>query len=738
MVILTISIALLALKSSVEKPSTSLSQEKKESLLKKDNDLSFYNYVVKSVNEAMMKSADPCNNFYEYACGRWKYLPKGLSYWSNTETMIADMAALFHEQLTTANQVKQLSREYYYSNTPISTQYLWSNAQPFIVDLVSTYYNACRNETMLTSLGADPLKQVLSEMDDLYNSKVTHPNPLTTLQDILKYIHHKMAIHPFFGWKVAVDVKNSNKMTIELQKPTLDPISQGTNIEGDHELLTIYKQYTKNLLQIIGTYKDNDLDHETEIIDLLKTYQTIETYQFVNVTNITELNSLAPFLNWTTFFNQGLHNIGTSIAEDERIISGVQDHLKNLSREILSEIKRNGSQRLYIYLRWQVIQYYSQFLHQKARNFILPLITKVSGGNVEGIPKYRYRPCFLEVKDKLQIPMTYLLLEIYKNVVNGPSINKEITKVKNMSMEIRKTYEDHIASFNWLTKRTKDILLKKLSSIKILVGYPPITEDIPTLKSLYAPLQFKGDNLLQNQIQLLKFNQEKNMRTLHQPDSYTDWELKSPLSSVTYYSYRTNTIAIPVGEFRYPLYSSRFIDALSYARMAMFIAHEIGHAIDTTGLFRDHLGQGNQILIDILAKQEYLKRVKCRINYYHQHYYPVKVFETTREILADDGSIRTVYQSIKDQLQISHFPTPLQDFMDEINLSPDQLFFLYFAQFFCTSSPPGVPIRGLSFYPPKPIRVQATLANTPEFHQAFNCSLGSRMNPIRNKTCDIW
>ncbi|XP_068243535.1 endothelin-converting enzyme 1-like [Palaemon carinicauda] len=699
----------------------------------------FHNFVVENLEGAMNETVEPCNDFYEYACGRWHIHnppPTGVSRWSNFEELTVTIWDMMQEQLdNVARQAKGLPPKEGSKSRP-----LLEDANPFILNLVGVYYNTCENETNLTDLGASPLKEILAKMDDMYDSKLRDLQPMTVFQDILEYVHHDLTVHAFFGWKVEMDNSIKNQMVIELTAPNLDLLPQGTIVEGNNELIQIYKKYAQNLLEIVGTYRNGNPENEAQIIvDQLKLYQPLNGSPLVNTTNVSQLNDLAPFLDWHKYFNAGFNKVGAFISTTERILSMIQEYLVQLSDKIKAEISRNGSQRIYKYLRWQVIQYYSQFLHKEARNAILPLFDGISGEKTLELPNFRYRPCIKELEDRLAIPMGYLLLTtVKKQLPKRTKVKDIVASVKDMALKIRDTYKDYINSFQWLTEEAKKVLMNKLNHINIMVGYPPILDDVSLLQSTYESLEFKEGHLIQNQINLLRFNQERKMRFLRQPGIYTEWEILSPMSIISFYVYRRNTLLVPLGGFIYPLYTQDLPEVLSYATMGLFISHEIGHAIDFVGRTRDHYGRTNATLWDESTVTNFVQRVLCRVNEYSERYYPVEGLLTIAEVMADDGSIGTAYKTVQHRLRTEKFPESLKEFMTDRGLSPDQLFFLHYAQLFCAASPPGEPLKGIDHYPPHPVRVRATLANTPEFQRVFNCPKGSFMNPIRNKTCNIW
>lgn len=73
-----------------------------------------------------------------------------------------------------------------------------------------------------------------------------------------------------------------------------------------------------------------------------------------------------------------------------------------------------------------------------------------------------------------------------------------------------------------------------------------------------------------------------------------------------------------------------------------------------------------------------------------------------------------------------------------LNLNHDQLFFLNYAQIWCGRMRPEDAITKIrsSVHSPGIIRVIGPLSNSKDFAKAYNCPLGSPMNPY-NK-CNVW
>lgn len=73
-----------------------------------------------------------------------------------------------------------------------------------------------------------------------------------------------------------------------------------------------------------------------------------------------------------------------------------------------------------------------------------------------------------------------------------------------------------------------------------------------------------------------------------------------------------------------------------------------------------------------------------------------------------------------------------------LNLTHDQLFFLNYAQIWCGTNRPEDAINKLrsSVHSPGFARVLGPLSNSKDFAKAYNCPLGSPMNPTSK--CSVW
>lgn len=104
------------------------------------------------------------------------------------------------------------------------------------------------------------------------------------------------------------------------------------------------------------------------------------------------------------------------------------------------------------------------------------------------------------------------------------------------------------------------------------------------------------------------------------------------------------------------------------------------------------------------------------------------------ENIADNGGLKAAYHAYIDIAK----KQPEQPPLPGLNLSHRQLFFVAFAQVWCssvTNESANLQIEKDAHSPAR-IRVLGSLSNLKEFSKEFKCKPGNKMNP--KKKCEVW
>ncbi|HUM46896.1 MAG TPA: M13 family metallopeptidase [Chitinophagales bacterium] len=328
-----------------------------------------------------------------------------------------------------------------------------------------------------------------------------------------------------------------------------------------------------------------------------------------------------------------------------------------------------------------------------------------------------------------QIDPRWKRIQDLENFCLGELVGQEYVKT-NFTPESKKrmlelihnlidSYSERIAKVDWMNDTTKEYAQKKLSQLMIKVGYPDKWRD-------YSSVEIDKGPFILNVARSIEFEVRRNLSKLGTPVDRTEW-LMTPQTVNAYYNPTNNEIVFPAAILQPPFFYADGDDAVNYGGIGAVIGHEITHGFDDQG--RQYDAEGN--LRDWWTKsdgEQYNARTKLITEQFNA-YSPIDSFFINGELtqgenIADLGGLTISYYAFKKAT-----PRSEQDTMVIKGLTPDQRFFISFAQVWAGSFRPEEQKRRLVMDPHSPgkYRVVGTLSNMPEFYQAFGVKEGDKM-----------
>ena len=195
-----------------------------------------------------------------------------------------------------------------------------------------------------------------------------------------------------------------------------------------------------------------------------------------------------------------------------------------------------------------------------------------------------------------------------------------------------------------------------------------------------------------------------------------------------------NDINFPAGVLEPPLFDPRMDDAPNYGNTGSTIGHELTHGFDDEG--RQFDAKGN--LRDWWTKrdaEQFTTRTQCVQDQYAQYTIVDDIRINSRltlgEDVADLGGTILAYVAWQEAVKGENLGAA-QGF------SPDQRFFIGFAQWACENQrPENLRLKALTDpHSPGLYRINGVVANMPEFEKAFSCKAGQPM--VRENRCRVW
>lgn len=206
------------------------------------------------------------------------------------------------------------------------------------------YFESCldTDETM-EKLGAKPMLQLLK---DIGGWSVTDPNfsvKKWTLQKVLQKLHNTYNMGGLFGWAVGEDDRNSSRHIIQIDQGglTLPTRENYINRTAQHEkILTAYLEYMTKIGVLLGAKNETQakkqmqeiIDFETRIAEItVPNEQRRDEETLYNLMTLTELQDMAPFINWQNHFEDAFRLVNRKISEKEKVVVYAPKFLKDLT-----------------------------------------------------------------------------------------------------------------------------------------------------------------------------------------------------------------------------------------------------------------------------------------------------------------------------------------------------------------------------------------------------------------------
>jgi predicted metalloendopeptidase len=300
------------------------------------------------------------------------------------------------------------------------------------------------------------------------------------------------------------------------------------------------------------------------------------------------------------------------------------------------------------------------------------------------------------------------------------------TRALQLVGEIEKEMALDVKSAAWMSPATKDQALTKLDEVTNKIGYPDKWKD-------YSSVKVTRDSYFEDALRARQYELHRNYDKLGKPVDKSEWGMTPPTVNA-YYAPPQNNINFPAGILQPPFYNPKADDAVNYGAIGVVIGHELTHGFDDQG--RRYDGKGN--LRDWWTSDDakaFTTRADC-VSQEYGGFQPIEGVKlngklTLGENAADNGGIHLAYMALMDSLA-KH--TIAQD----EGLTPEQQFFLGYAQIWCENVTPEAARLSAATNPHSPgeFRVNGVLQNLPEFEKAFACKTGDPM--VSTNPCRVW
>jgi endothelin-converting enzyme/putative endopeptidase len=643
---------------------------------------------------SMDKSADPCVDFYQYSCGGWMKsnpIPADQSSWSVYGKLHDDNQRFLWGILDDLSK-KTAGR------TPTQQK-------------IGDYFGACMDEAAVEKLGIDPLKPALAEIA-----------AVKTKKDLATLLGHEHLITAsdglLFGFGVDQDFADSSQIIAFLGAGGLGLPDRDYYTKTDAKSAEIRQKYLAHVQRVLQLLGDTPAAAKTESQTIMRIETALANASLTRVEqrdphnlfhkmDLKQVKALTPSFDWDTYLAIGeIRGAAVFNVTEPKFYQEVEKQLQNNS---LDDLKT--------YLRWHMASADAAHLSSSFVQANFDFYAHTLRG-VEQIPP-RWKRCVRLVDSQLG------------EALGREFVDRTFTKdtkqnTVQMTRRIEQAMEDDINQLTWMGPETKKQALEKLHAVVNKIGYPDRWRD-------YSSVEVRRNDFLGNVHRATMFESKRQLAKMGKPLDRGEWGMTPPTVDA-YYNPQMNDVNFPAGVLQPPLFDPRMDDAPNYGNTGGTIGHELTHGFDDQG--RQFDSKGN--LRDWWTKEdgaEFEKRAQCIVDQYAQYTIvdDIKINSklTEGEDVADLGGLILAYMAWKAQTKDLHLE-------DRESFTPDQRFFIGYAQWACENQrPENLRANAITNeHSPGKYRVNGLMVNLPEFQRAFSCKVGQPM--VRENRCRVW
>ncbi|XP_046334329.2 endothelin-converting enzyme homolog [Haliotis rufescens] len=679
-------------------------------------------------------SVNPCDNFYEYACGNYR-LKRPLDAVNKDHSPLRDLFYKNQQKLRTLLEA------------PAKRNTEWASERK-----LKHLFQSCMDDFTLEQLKGTPfLEQILKPLGGWYVLG-TWEASTWNLNGILKKVQSDFWVDALWAPRVGQDWNEPKKRSIEIY-----PAGTGRYMRWYYytdpsavKIQNDYKTFMRRVASLIIRDSNITLSAQTQqervqqfITDAFSvethiariasgTQWTSNPYTDTNKISLDDLTTRTRnVIDWkqqmTYLFNDAGVSGSTEVAVyNFNYLTHIADVINNISAA-------DRARTLHNYLMWRVMEIYVQDLSTEYVHANREVYVDITGYR-EFQGKWRY--CFYYSNGRLPDAMAALF-------VADHFADQNKAKVIDITSTTKQALGDLLRTTPWLDDETRAYAESKVKATTFKLGYPDYIVNQDSVDTIYNQLQINGSDWFGNILRINQFHKTRWNKELREGEDRKRWYFRAFDTNMAVWWY-WNQVVAPAGLLQFPFYDFHMPHFYTFGSFGSLLGHYVLHIVDEWGRTWDKdgeymgantewwtnatmtsYGDVKQCMIDALTNKTQGPVVRPDGKKVDM---PINAAGVATETIAITSGVHLSYKAY--QLWLS------QKGMEKTapngkNLSNEKLFFISFAQMYCYNTDNELMYRRLRFgyYLLGDTRVNTALGQLREFSQTFGCGPTSNMNP---------
>jgi len=640
---------------------------------------------------AIDKTADPCTDFYQYACGSWlknNPIPPDQASWGRFSELNERNRVILRDILEAAAAAKTRDAD---------------------TQKIGDYYESCLDQATIDKKGLTPLKPEFDRIDAM--------KTVADLPDVLAHLH-RIGLNVLFNFSSGQDFKDSTAVIGNADQGGLGLPEKDFYFRDDQRTKDTRAEYVAHLTRMLKLMGEADAPATKDANDIM-TLETALAKVSADVTSrrdpasVYHMMTLAKFEALDDSFGWARYFTALKAPKMDNINAVEPDFFKGQE----TVLKTTPISTLKTYFKVHLVMSQSQVLPKAfdSEEFAF------DGTFLEGMKeqKARWKRCVRATDGDLGEALGKAYVEKTFGA-DGKARTLEMVK------KIEAAMSQDLDQLTWMTPATKAKAREKLAAISNKIGYPDKWRD-------YSALTIKRGDAMGNSLRANEFEYNRQLQKIGKPVDRTEWQMTPPTINA-YYDPQMNNINFPAGILQPPFFDKKADDAENLGSIGAIIGHELTHGFDDEGRQFDAKGNMEDWWTEADSKA-FDAKADCLIQEYSKFTVGGGVHLngklTLGENTADNGGIRLAYMALQNVLAGKTLP-PKEGF------TTDQRFFLSYGQSWCSNTTPETEqLRAQTdAHAIDRDRVNGVVQNMPEFQKAFSCPAGKPM--VSANACRVW